>query len=97
MAAVRRLIARQMFSQGGTLIGWWVGLIIGLGTVLIVVVIVSVLLVIAARVNSQVRAATRELEATRSTTEPLAELKRTNDTLRGVLPGAQTARQALGG
>lgn len=77
--------------------GWWVGLIIGLVVVVIVVVLVSVLLVLAARINAQVRAATRELEATRSTTEPLVELGRTNDTLQSILQGARTARQAIGG
>ncbi|MGC2652710.1 MAG: hypothetical protein WA317_03700 [Mycobacterium sp.] len=76
--------------------GWWVGLIIGLVVVVIVVIILSVLLVLAARINAQVGAATRELEATRSTTEPLVELRRTNETLQSILQGAQTARQALG-
>jgi hypothetical protein len=80
-----------------TLTGWWIGLIIGLVVVVIVVVVVSVLLVLAARINAQVRAATCDLEATRSTTEPLVALKRTNDTLQSILEGARTARQALGG
>ncbi|MGH3812795.1 MAG: hypothetical protein ACRDUV_10115 [Pseudonocardiaceae bacterium] len=77
--------------------GWWAGLIIGLVVVVVVVVVVTVLLVLAARINSHVRAATRELEATRSTTQPLAELRRTNDTLQSILRGARAARQALGG
>ena len=75
--------------------GWWVGLIIGL--MVVVVVVVSVLLVLASRINTQARAAARELEATRSTTNPLMELRRTNDTLQSILRGARTARQALGG
>jgi uncharacterized membrane protein len=82
---------------GGTLTGWWVGLIIGLVVVVIVVVLVSVLLVLASRINAQVRAAIHELEATQSTTAPLAELRRTNDTLQSILQGARTARQALKG
>ncbi|MGH3480926.1 MAG: hypothetical protein ACRDRY_02980 [Pseudonocardiaceae bacterium] len=77
--------------------GWWAGLIIGLVVVVVVVVVVTVLLVLAARINSQVRAATRELEATQSTTQPLAELRRTNDTIQSILRGARAARQALGG
>ena len=75
--------------------GWWVGLIIGL--MVVVVVVVSVLLVLASRINTQARAAARELAATRSTTNPLMELRRTNDTLQSILRGARTARQALGG
>jgi hypothetical protein len=77
--------------------GWWVGLIIGLVVVVVVVVVVSVLLVLASRINAQARAAARELEATRSTTQPLVELGRTNDTLQSILRGARTARKALGG
>jgi uncharacterized membrane protein len=77
--------------------GWWAGLIIGLVVVVVVVIVVSVLLVLASRINGQVRAATRELEATRSTTQPLVELARTNNTLQSILRGARTARQALGG
>jgi len=80
--------------------GWWVGLIIGVVVVVVVVVVVilvSVLLVLASRINAQARAAARELEATRSTTQPLVELRRTNDTLKSILRGARTARKALGG
>lgn len=79
------------------LAGWWTGLIIGLVIVVVVVVVVSVLLVLASRINAQVRAAIRELEATRPNTQPLAELSRTNDTLQRILQGARAARQALGG
>jgi uncharacterized protein HemX len=70
--------------------GWWAALIIGL-------VVVGVLLVLAARINAHVRAATRELEGTQSTTQPLGELARTNATLQSILRGARAARQALGG
>lgn len=77
--------------------GWWAGLIIGLVVVVVVVVVVSVLLVLASRINAQVRAAVRELEATRSTTPPLVELRRTNNTLQSILRGARAAREALGG
>lgn len=80
-----------------SLAGWWVGLIIGLVVVVVVVVVVTVLLVLASRINAHVRAAIRELEATRSTTQPLAELRRTNDTLQSILRGARAARGALGG
>jgi uncharacterized membrane protein len=86
-----------MFSKGNIVTGWWVGMIAGLVVVVIVVIVVSVLLVLAVRINAQVRAATRELEATRSTTEPLVELRRTNDTLQSILRSARNARQALGG
>lgn len=77
--------------------GWWAGLIIELVAVVAVAVVVSVILVLAARINTQARAATRELEATRLTTQPLGELSRTNDTLQSILRGARTAREALGG
>ncbi|MDQ3765406.1 MAG: hypothetical protein M3460_29280 [Actinomycetota bacterium] len=77
--------------------GWWAGLIIGLVVVVVVVIVVSVLLVLASRINTQARAAARELEATRSTTQPLVELARTNAMLQSTLRGARTARQALGG
>lgn len=77
--------------------GWWVGLIIGLVVVVVVVILVSVLLVLASRINAQARAAARELEAIRSTTQPLGELARTNSTLQSILRGARTAREALGG
>jgi heme/copper-type cytochrome/quinol oxidase subunit 2 len=77
--------------------GWWLGLIIGLVVVVVVVVVVSVLLVLAARINAQARAATRELEGILSTTQPLVELARTNATLQSILRGARSAREALGG
>ncbi len=77
--------------------GWWAGLIIGLVGVVVVVVVVSVLLVLASRINAQVRAAIRELEATQPTTQPLVELGRTNDRLQSILRGARAARKALGG
>ncbi|MBV9142960.1 MAG: hypothetical protein JO115_18955 [Pseudonocardiales bacterium] len=77
--------------------GWWAGLIIGLVVVVVVVVVVSAILVLASRINAQARAAARELEATRSTTQPLVGLSRTNDTLQSILRGARTARKALGG
>ena len=79
------------------LAGWWTGLIIGLVVVVVVVIVVSTLLVLAARINAEARAAARQLEATRSTTQPLAELARTNATLQSILRGARTAREALGG
>ena len=79
------------------LTGWWVGLIIGLVVVVVVVLIVSVLLVLAFRINAQARAAARELEATRSTTQPLGQLAHTNATLQSILRGARAAREALGG
>jgi flagellar biosynthesis/type III secretory pathway M-ring protein FliF/YscJ len=77
--------------------GWWAGLIIGLVVVVVVVILVTMLLALALRINAQARAAARELEATRSTTQPLGELAQTNATLRSILRGARTARQALGG
>jgi ABC-type multidrug transport system fused ATPase/permease subunit len=80
-----------------SLSGWWIGLTIGLVVVLAVVILVGTLLILAARINAQVRTAARELEATRSTTQPLVGLSRTNDTLQSILRGARTARQALGG
>jgi len=79
------------------LAGWWTGLIIGLVVVVVVVIVVGVLLVLASRINAQARAAARALEATRTTTQPLAELARTNATLQSILRGARAARQALGG
>jgi hypothetical protein len=79
------------------LAGWWTGLIIGLVVVVVVVVVVSTLLVLASRINAQARAATRELEAIRATTQPLSELARTNATLQSILRGARSAREALGG
>ena len=77
--------------------GWWAGLIIGLVVVVVVVVVVSALLVLASRINAQARAAAHELEGTRSTTQPLVELNRTNATLQSILRGARAARKALGG
>jgi hypothetical protein len=77
--------------------GWWTGLIIGLVIVAVVVVVVTVLLVLAARINAQARVAARELEGIQPTTQPLVELRRTNDTLQSILRGARAARQALGG
>lgn len=79
------------------LIGWWTGLFIGLAVVLVVVIVVTMLLVLASGINSRAGAAVRELEAAQSTTQPLVELRRTNDTLQSILRGARSARQALGG
>jgi ABC-type multidrug transport system fused ATPase/permease subunit len=84
-------------EHGVNLSGWWTGLIIGLVVVVVVVVVVTVLLVLASRINAHARAATRELEGTQSTTQPLVELNRTNTTLQSILRGARAARQALGG
>lgn len=87
-----------MNEYGATnLTGWWVGLIVGLVIVVVVVVLVSTLLMLASRINAQARTAVGELEAIRSTTQPLGELRRTNDTLQSILRGARAARKALGG
>ena len=77
--------------------GWWTGLIVGLVIVVVVVIVVSTLLILGARINAQARVAGRELEATRTTTQPLAELTRTNSSLQSILRGARAARKALGG
>jgi hypothetical protein len=104
--SVRRSVRTFVAGVGGITVneigepslgGWWVGLTIGLVVVVVVVVVVSVLLVLASRINAQARAAIRELEGTRSTTQPLVELRRTNDTLQSILRGARAARGALGG
>ncbi|HJT05125.1 MAG TPA: hypothetical protein VJ757_16080 [Pseudonocardiaceae bacterium] len=79
------------------LAGWWTGLIIGLVILVAVVIVVSALLILASRINAQARVAARELEATRTTTQPLAELTRTNSSLQSILRGARAARKALGG
>lgn len=84
-------------ENGSDLGGWWVGLSIGVVVVVIVVILVGTLLVLAARINTQARAAAGALEATRTTTQPLVELRRTNDTLQSILRGARAARKALGG
>lgn len=87
-----------MTDYGGpNLTGWWTGLIIGLVILVVVVIVVGTLLVLASRINGQARLAARELEATRSTTQPLGELARTNSTLQSILRGARAARKALGG
>jgi hypothetical protein len=77
--------------------GWWAGLIIGLVVVVAVVILVTTLLILASRINAQARVAARSLEATHSTTQPLAELYRTNETLQSILRGARAARKTLGG
>ncbi len=93
----RHFVALKEVGEQPHLGGWWAGLIIGVVVVVIVVILVSVLLALASRINAQVRAAAHELEATRSTTQPLVELRRTNDTLQSILRGARAARNALGG
>ena len=84
------LIALNEFGEPN-LGGWWIGLIIGLVVVVVVVIVVTTLLVLASRINAQARAAARELEAIRSTTQPLPGLRRTNDTLQSILRGARAA------
>ena len=79
------------------LTGWWVGLIIGFALIVVVVVVVGALLASAARIIVQVRAATHLLEGARTNTQPLSELHRTDQTLRGIAADAVAARQALGG
>ena len=87
-----------MTDYGGpSLAGWWTGLIIGLVILVVVVIVVGTLLALAARINAQARTAARALEPTRTTTQPLAELTRTNSTLQSILRGARAARKALGG
>jgi hypothetical protein len=77
--------------------GWWIGMIIGFVVVVVVVVIVGALLTLASRINRQAREAVRLLEVTKSSTDSLSGLHRTNKMLRTVLAGAATARGALGG
>lgn len=80
-----------------SLAGWWTGLIIGFILVVAVVIVVGTLLALASRISAQAREAVQALEVTRSTTQPIEELRRTNSTLQSILQGAQSARQALGG
>jgi Sec-independent protein translocase protein TatA len=77
--------------------GLWVGLVIGFAIVVVVVVVVGVLLMLASRINAQAGAAVRLLAETRTATQPLEELARTNELLQSILRGASSARQALGG
>lgn len=77
--------------------GLWTGVIIGFAVVVVVVIVVGVLLMLASRVNTRAGEAVRLLGETRTATQPLAELGRTNELLQSIGRGAVTARQALGG
>lgn len=77
--------------------GLWTGVIIGFAIVVVVVVVVGVLLMLASRINAQAGEAVRLLGETRTATQSLAELGRTNELLQSIGRGAVTARQALGG
>lgn len=74
---------------------WYLGLIIGFVVVVVVVVIVASILTLAARINRQARMATAALAAGRDATAPLWEVRRTNESLRGIFEAARTARLTL--
>lgn len=77
--------------------GWWAGLIIGFVIVAAVVVVVGAILMLASQIGQHAGTAVAALEVTRDATQPLHELRRTNELLQGILSGAATARKALGG
>jgi hypothetical protein len=92
----RMLVETNMFGETD-LSGWWTGLIIGFVLVVAVVVVVGALLAVASRIGARARESVQALDVTRSNTQSIEELRRTNDTLQSILRGARSARQALGG
>lgn len=89
-------LALNEFGEPG-LGGWWAGLIIGFVIVAAVVVVVGAILMLASQIRDEAVQAVGLLEVTRDATQPLHELRRTNELLQGILSGAATARKALGG
>lgn len=89
-------LALNEFGEPG-LGGWWAGLIIGFVIVAAIVVVVGAILMLASQIRDEAVQAVGLLEVTRDATQPLHELRRTNELLQGILSGAATARKALGG
>lgn len=75
--------------------GWWLGIAIGVVVVLIVVAVVVTIIVLARRITRQAGQATAALEDARRNTDPLWELRTTNERARAILEGTVRAREAL--
>jgi flagellar biosynthesis/type III secretory pathway M-ring protein FliF/YscJ len=91
---VARVVLAQTTTDPG-LGGWWVGIVIGLVVVLVVVAVVITLIVLARRITRQAGQASAALEEARRNTDPLWELRTTNERSRAILEGTVRAREAL--
>jgi hypothetical protein len=80
-----------------SLFGWWLGLGIAFGLIVVVVVVVSAILTLARRIGLQARTILADLDAARINTLGLWEVEQTNRAAKGILDAARAARGALGG
>lgn len=73
-------------------LGWFIGFAIAFAIIVVVVVIVASILALANKIGRQAREAIRALEQGRLNTLPLWDLHHTNESLKGIVDGAQQAR-----
>lgn len=88
------MVVAQAATDPG-LAGWWLGVAIGVVVVLIVVAVVVTIIVLARRITRQAGQASAALDEACRHTDPLWELRTTNDRSRAILEGAVRAREAL--
>lgn len=73
-------------------LGWFIGFAVAFAIIVVVVVIVATILALANKIGRQAREAIRALEQGRQNTVPLWDLHHTNESLKGIVDGAQQAR-----
>lgn len=74
---------------------WYLGLTLGFVIVTVVVIVVAVILSYAGRISDQTRLANEGLEAVRTGTAPLWEVRNTNAAGVAILGVARTAREVV--
>lgn len=91
------MLAVATHLAGNPYSGWWVGLFVGFGLVVVVVAVVAALLTSASRLGDQAQAAIEAFDAARAGTGALARLEGTNETAQEILAATRAAREALPG
>lgn len=87
----------QAMILASTNTGWYVGLIAGFATVVVVVIIVGIVLTLASRIADSARAAGNALPAVRDQTTALQGVQGVNASAISILRSARAARAALTG
>jgi len=79
------------------LTGWYWGFAIAAVLIAVVVILVADILALARKIGTQALDITGALNDSRENTQPLWEVEKVNDSIRGIIKDAQQARIALGG
>lgn len=77
--------------------GWFLGLGIAFGIIVVVVIVVATILTLARRIGVQAQMAIKELDDGRVHTMALWDVQKTSDGIKGITDGLRAARGALGG